>query len=157
MSELDFKKKEEELLPHLVDATFLIADPTPTRRVLQRLLSACKVKPSNIKTVDTDAEAIEQIGLLRPNVVFADHELPLKGGIELAQHHDRAVSSRHLKVFFLISDSDSAALANTIADENIDALLVRPLSLTGLKESVFAVLGRKIHPSDYMATLQEGL
>jgi tetratricopeptide (TPR) repeat protein len=154
---LTFSNRELELMEYLGGATFLIADASPTRRTIQKLLSACHIKPAQIKVAENYDVAVQEIELGRPNVVFADHELPDRGGIELMKHHDRAVSVKPLKAFFLISNSDSNILANTIADENIDGLLVRPLSLSGLKEDMFAVLSRKIHPSDYMAMLQEGM
>jgi DNA-binding NarL/FixJ family response regulator len=147
--------EEQFISDRIQNLSFLVADHTSSRRSVRKLLSYFRVKPGQIEVVEDFNTAKDLLESRKPNVVFAEYEIGGGGGMELLQQHQRITPSPGVRVFFLVTQKDSNALASTAAEQDCDAVLVKPLTFQNLEEHFIRVMKQKAQPTEYYRLIDQ--
>lgn len=141
----------------LRDAAILIVDQSSSSRpAIRKLVSALGAKTANVDVVEDFESAEETVRSRKPTVVFADFNLGKRNAIDLFQAHNQAVPDRLKSVFIVLSQDRSPATTAALAEADIDALLVRPLTYNDLQAKFLEALGPKLAPSLFLRLLEAG-
>ncbi|MGK5085249.1 tetratricopeptide repeat protein [Bdellovibrionota bacterium FG-1] len=150
------KTPEEQLYPHIQKLEFLVADPSSSRKSIRQLLSQLGAKPHQVHVVEKLGDAKELIAVKKPQVIFADYEMLGSSGFELVEIHQREVPANLPRLFFLLTSKDSNMVASSAAEDSVDAVLVKPFTFDALKTGVVDLLQKKINPTPFQKTIEEG-
>ena len=154
---MDILSPQEKVFSDSIQGfSFLIADPSASRRSIRKLLSQLLVKGNKVEMVDNYNEAIRHMEVNRPHVVFADYDLGGRISFELLDAYRKTTADYHMRSFFMIATKESSNLVSTAAEENVDAVLLKPFTFDQLKNLFMQVMTDKIKPSPYMRALEEG-
>jgi len=138
------------------DLKFLIADPSTGRKSIRKLLSDIGVKTSQVDVAEGFGDAKEILEKHKCNIVFADSSLGNKQGLELLILHKQVVPADRIRAAVYFTAKDSNSMAATVADDDVDGIIIKPFTFGILQEKIIAVLTKKIHPSPADKLLEEG-
>ncbi len=146
-----------EIGAYLANKRGLILDTSSTSRpAIRKILSSFGMKSNNIEIVESFKDAEEKINSLKPEVVFCEYELQKQTGIDLFNIFKKVQQNRMTSTFILMSDKNSPAIASQAADEDTDALIIRPFTFDDLQKNFIDVLIQKIKPSKYNEVIESG-
>lgn len=111
-----------------------------------------KINFFNCKKYDEAALLIEKT---KPRLLLSDFILDGKEAVGLLklqqQHHD--VDS---KITIFTSNEAKDAEITKIAEEDVDALFLKPISIGNFQENLLSVIQRKVQPSPYAMKIRDG-
>jgi len=152
----------EELTPEVKKLTdafkelrFLIADPSSSRKSFRALLSELRVRPNQITIAEMASDAQELTDKIRPHVIIAESTLGVQVCLELLRKQTENLPTEP-HAFFLVSTQNSNSLVTSAADENIDAVLLKPFTYGSIRDRLLEVMTQKLFPSPYTSTLRLG-
>jgi tetratricopeptide (TPR) repeat protein len=142
----------------LANARALIVDSgSSSRPVLRKMLSDLGVKVSNVSVVESFEAALQAMEAQQPSVVFTDHLLGQRTAVDIFREYSRFVPGRLSSLFIVISGDNSPVTLTTLADADVDAVLVKPLNIKDLHEKFMEVVAVKARPSQYLKVLEAGM
>ncbi|MEW6056494.1 MAG: response regulator [Bdellovibrionota bacterium] len=148
----------EKLREYLADKKALVFDySSASRATVRKILGVFQVKPGNIDAADNYQEAQEKLKTKQPQVIFCDYELGGKQtGLDFFQMVKEIYPSRLDTVFILISERNSDALASQVAEQEVDAMVVRPFTHASLEKKFLEVMSSKVAPSKAQVLIEAG-
>jgi CheY-like chemotaxis protein len=144
-------------------ATFLagsravVADTIGAARAgVGKTLIEMGMKTVNLRLVSDYATAADCIKEFKPNVVVADHVLGAHCGIDLSRMmKERGVDAQG-SLFIIVTGNASESAVAQAAEEEVDAYVLKPYTLTQFKRMIANAASAKIKPSPYQRKLTDG-
>lgn len=141
----------------MADRKALVASANATfRPFLRKMCTTLGMRTLNVDSADTFDEADEKMKSMHPQFVFADAKMGTHSGFELLAQLRAAYPSRLESFFFLISESSSPSVAARAMAEEVDGLIVPPITIERLEEAFMTALEQKMAPTDYTKCLENG-
>jgi len=154
----DPKKKENKpFLDYMGARRALIIDSSSANRsTIRKLLNNVGVKGANVDTAEDFKDASEKIEKTQPQLIFTDYDISKVCGLDLLPLQRIQYKSRLDTGFFVTSEKNSPAIASRAAEEDVDALIVRPFSYQVLEDKFIEVMKEKIVPTPYLQAIEAG-
>jgi tetratricopeptide (TPR) repeat protein len=149
-------EQEGKLKEAILKLNYLIADPTSSRKSIRSLLIQIGIKPNFIHVVEDFAEAEKTISEKKPQVVFIDETIAGERVLDLVKLQASCFNPGDAAAFFFLSSKNSNSVASNAAEDNLDAVLMKPFTFEALKNEVFDILCQKFQPTEYQKTILKG-
>lgn len=134
----------------------LIADTNAvSRSSIMKFLHSMGVPTDKIISVDNYHDATENLKKSKPDIIFAEYVIHKNSGLDLVPMHFAERANRLEASFFVISNSNSMAIAAQIAELDVDGLLIKPYTVNGLKVSFVNGISHKVKPTEYFKNLEK--
>ena len=152
------KLKDSEILANFLGAqNALIINGNPgTKRVIRQVLMEMGIKAPNVKVADTYKDGLEMLDKGKPQIVSAEYEIEGKPGLDLLTQMRGYCPSSIDGTFILVSEKNSPSIAAQAAEEEVDAFLTQPFTVTSIKNELTRVFQSKLQVTDYLKTLEKG-
>jgi CheY-like chemotaxis protein len=149
---------EQEIQTYLKESTILIVDQQSSARVgLKKTLITMGAQTHKIYSVGNFEEAESIIEDQLPRVILCDYQCNGRYGIELLQKL-RAGKYQHAdkSIFIIVTANTSQSAVAQAAEEDIDAYVLKPYTLDGLRHSIGKAILTKLRPSEYSRMIEFG-
>jgi tetratricopeptide (TPR) repeat protein len=149
--------KNAHIIKYFNGKKALIVDPVGCNRTaIKKTLLNFGFMNSDIGNVDTFELASDYIMENHPDIVFVKSMLDKNSGLELLKKHEIVCPNRLLASFFLITEDNDPATACIVLETETDGIFVTPFTVEGLENTILKSLQKKIKPSPYSRTVEEG-
>ena len=119
----------------------LVVDDSPvTRKMVRRALGLCGIEVGEVYEAADGAEALEQLGQHRVDLVLADINMPVMNGIELVERLSRDPELCTVPVV-IVATPMSQDRVEHVLDKGARAYLAKPFRPEALREVVVQILG----------------
>jgi tetratricopeptide (TPR) repeat protein len=144
----------EELMSKLKNLSFLVADPSASRKNIRTLLNQLGIKSGQVYAVDSVDETKDIIKTKKPEVIFIDKSFLDGSGCDIISLHKEAVSES-IRIVYLISSNNSNVFTNNSIEDGVDSVILKPFTMESLKNTVIETFQKKLNPTPYQKTIQE--
>ena len=128
----------------------LIVDPhLESRSVLRKSFLQLGAIKDNLLIHKNYAQAFQQLNEEKPEIVVSEFQISNHFGLDLAQLHSELITDFTKKIFFITSNHPTKEAVVDAADEQVDAFLVKPVSIKTVKRYLSRVILRKLNPTEY--------
>ncbi|MGK5086397.1 response regulator [Bdellovibrionota bacterium FG-2] len=137
----------------------IVNEGATTRAMLSKTLNELGARGDLIHLASTWQEAQELMPSVVPHIVVSDFNLGEHSGlslIELQREALKAVQAEKEGLFIIITGNTSQTAIAQAAEEEVDAYILKPFNLKGLRSALVAAVMAKIHPSEYVSLIQKG-
>ncbi|MDQ3000943.1 MAG: response regulator [Fibrobacterota bacterium] len=120
----------------------LIVDDSETVRAV--IAKAIEMSGTEVKTLFTACNGEEALGILDRewvDLVFADINMPVMGGVELVKRMKADEDTKKIPVV-IVSTEGSATRIKALMDSGIAAFLRKPFTPEGLKSTIDEIMGK---------------
>ncbi|MFZ4715710.1 MAG: response regulator [Bacteriovoracaceae bacterium] len=146
---------DKELADYLKDKSCLVVDTNSVSRTsVLKFLTSSGVHRDRIHMVDSIVEAIKELDSFKPDIVLTEYVVGRHSGIELLEKHLLIQPNRIDASFYILSQSNSMAIAAQVAELEIDGLITKPFTINGLKVTFINGLTHKVNPTKYVSKLE---
>ncbi len=150
------KISDAELAEYMKDKTCLIVDTNSVSRTsIVKFLVSIGANKDRVFVVDNVSEALEQIDRYYPDIIVTENMVGRSSGLDLLNKHLEVKKDRLKGSFFVITQSNSMAVAAEIAELEVDGLITKPFTINGLKVTFINGLAHKINPGQYFTELEK--
>ena len=155
----DQDEQEKVLKDYLSNNHVLILDSVSSGRTN---IASCLAKfggsRSRMSLIGSIADAREEIKRVKPKVIFADFMIGKESSLDLIQFQKAQFEKEGIKdtMFVLVTSNASQSAVAQAAEEDVDTFIIKPFSLDTLKKALARTVTAKLHPNDYMRTINEG-
>ncbi len=119
----------------------LVVDDSPvTRKMVRRALGLCGIEVGEVYEAADGAEALEQLGQHRVDLVLADINMPVMNGIELVERMSRDPELCTVPVV-IVATPMSQDRVEFVLDKGARAYLAKPFRPEALRDVVVQILG----------------
>lgn len=125
------------------------------RSSIMKFLHSMGMPADRIHSHDNFKDGEETIKKLYPDIVFTEYNIHKQHGTELIPFHLEAKQNRLDGSFFVISSSNSMAVAAQIAELEVDGLIIKPFNINSLKDVFLNGIAHKVTPNEYFVELEK--
>lgn len=148
--------EDKDIKTYLSHKSALIADTNAvSRSSIMKFLHSMGMPSDRITSVDNFHDAQEAIQKYNPDIIFAEYVIQKNSGIELVPLHFAEKPNRLEASFYIISNSNSMAIAAQIAELDVDGLITKPYTVNGLKVCFINGIAHKVKPTEYFQNLEK--
>lgn len=148
--------EEKDVKVYLSSKSALIADTNAvSRSSIMKFLHSMGIATDKIISVDNYHDAAEGLVKYKPDIIFAEYIIQKNSGLELVPMHFNEKPNRLEASIFIISSSNSMAIAAQIAELDVDGLITKPYTGNGLKVCFLNGISHKVKPSEYFKNLEK--
>jgi len=143
---------------YLSDKKVLIADTgTASRASIFNIMKAMGAQAQNITMANNYENAEEFIVKSKPHVVLVDYDLGSRSGLELLriQREQRPQETKNCLFIVVTGNSSQSAVARS-CEEDIDAFVLKPYTMEGMRGIITQAALLKIEPSQYQLSIDRG-
>ena len=134
----------------------IVSTQTAAARAVRTFILQMGAKPDLVAMSPDFAEAKKNLITNPTHFLVTDLLLGSDAGLELIDIQESKFENR-LDVASMIMCSDpSSSVSGMIASSNVDAVLIKPFNLNGLKTAISQALENKVNPSPYWTKLEQG-
>ena len=145
--------KRELFRKYIAQKRVLIVDRSSVSRVrLSHELVELGADLTRIALAETYDAAIAEMKRLKPAIVLTEYHLGNRLGIELLREVPRAADSLHV----IVSGSSRQSIVAHAADEDVDALIIKPFSKGALAAALVNSAMKFLAPSAYIEMISSG-
>jgi two-component system, chemotaxis family, chemotaxis protein CheY len=120
----------------------LVVDDSETvRAVVCKAIEMAGVPVKTLLTATNGQEALEILGREWVDLVFADINMPVMGGLEMIRLMQADVDMKDISVIVL-STEGSATRINILLESGVKAFLRKPFTPESLKTTIESVMGK---------------
>jgi tetratricopeptide (TPR) repeat protein len=135
----------------------IVADPSSVARsAIAQCLNSLGARTSNIVLVSNFDEAQHQISRLKPHLIIAEYDLGKRCGLELLQMQRTERPDGRDSLFILVTGNTSQTAVANSAEEDVDTFVLKPFTLSKLKELILRAAVLKIRPPAYVVEIERG-
>lgn len=147
---------DKDVKLYLSSKSCLIADTNAvSRSSIMKFLHSMGMPSDKIYSVDNYIDAEGTLLKSRPDIIFAEYVIHKNSGLDLVPHHFNEKPNRLDASFFVISSSNSMAIAAQIAELDVDGLITKPYTVNGLKVCFLNGISHKVKPTEYFQNLEK--
>jgi tetratricopeptide (TPR) repeat protein len=156
MAMSDFAKFDPvKMETFLQGASVLIIDSNSmSRPVIRKLMSALGARTANVIVAEGLEEARERISALRPSIVLCEYRVDDSTALELFDLFKANAPDRLRSAFIVLADGNSPALWASIAESEVDGLLLRPFTYNDLQKCFVDTVAPKVEPTTYLKLVE---
>ena len=143
---------------YLSAAHILIVDQSPSIRIgLKKALTDMGANSQQIYLAGTITAAELILQENKPRIVLCDYQIDGTYGLDLIQKQREIYhQEKNLCLFFLVTSNTSQSAVAQAAEEDVDAYILKPYTIDGLRSSIARAILSKIEPSDYFKLIEDG-
>lgn len=135
----------------------LIADQSAsTRSTIARVLIEMGAKSLDFVVAPNYEAAIKGIQAHKPPIIFCDYDLGEQNGLSLIDEQRELVPHNKDSLVVLVTSNASELAIAEAADQDIDAYLLKPITLATLTAYVFQAIQGKLKPTKYQHAIMAG-
>ncbi len=150
-------RNEAKIIEFLESAKVLIVDKsTSSRTRLGKTMLDLGCKMNNIHKVGHLEEAQNYIKSNKPDLVLSDFTVIGGSGFDLFQSLRALEPETEKTVFVLITSNISQSAVAKAAEEDVDAFIIKPYTITSLKHNLMSAIDNKLFPTEYHQKIEEG-
>lgn len=150
-------KKEKLFKEFLATGDILIVDKSSaSRRRLTKTVVDMGGKRNQVHSVAHFSEAIEVINTKKPKLVLSDYEVNGGSGFDLFKHYRETYPEEKKSVLILVTSNISQSAVAKAAEEDVDSFIIKPYTVSSLEKSLIGTVVSKLHPSEYVKTIEKG-
>lgn len=148
----------EAFRKYLENRKILIADASASARSgLFKVFAELGAKSNQITLVNSFKQAAEQIAAIKPHIVVAEYELGRRCGLDLLQTQRIQMPEESKQMLFIVATGNTSQTAVArAAEEDIDAYILKPFTVEGVRKTVMRAALMKISPPQYLVKIDEG-
>lgn len=120
----------------------LVVDDSETVRAV--IAKAIEMSGTEVKSLFTAANGEEALGILDRewvDLVFADINMPVMGGVEMVKRMKAGDDTKQIPVV-IVSTEGSATRIKSLMDAGVKAFLRKPFTPEGLKSTIDGIMGK---------------
>lgn len=120
----------------------LVVDDSETVRAV--IAKAIEMSGTDVKSLFTASNGEEALGILDRewvDLVFADINMPVMGGVEMVKRMMAGEDTRQIPVV-IVSTEGSATRIKSLMDAGVKAFLRKPFTPEGLKSTIDGIMGK---------------
>jgi tetratricopeptide (TPR) repeat protein len=152
------KKKaptDKELAEYLKNKSCMVVDGNSVSRTsILNFLTTIGLTRDKIHMIDNVKQAMDVMEVNKVEVVITEYMVGKQSGMELLEKHLQIHPNRVEASFFVLSQSNSMAIAAQMAELEVDGLIVKPFTMNALKETLVIGFTEKINPTQYISQLE---
>jgi two-component system chemotaxis response regulator CheY len=118
----------------------LVDDSRTVKAVITKALQMSGLALGTLFNAGNGREGLEVLRKEKVDLVFADINMPVMGGVEMVEEMKRDAALRAIPIV-VISTEGSAVRIQDLKDKGVDAFLRKPFAPEALKKTVESVLG----------------
>jgi two-component system, chemotaxis family, chemotaxis protein CheY len=120
----------------------LVVDDSETvRAVIAKAIEMSGTAVKSLFTAGNGQEALEILDREWVDLVFADINMPVMGGMELVKRMKEGADTKSIPVV-IVSTEGSATRIKTLMDSGIAAFIRKPFTPEGLKSTIDGIMGK---------------
>ncbi len=125
----------------------LIVDDMRSMRLSIRNMFKQLCIGSNVRHAENGREALKMLNDRSFDLALIDWSMPVMNGVELLNHIRNSKGLRDMPVIMITAEADREIIAN-VAETEIDAYLLKPLTMKALEEKVKIAIYSANHPDE---------
>jgi DNA-binding response OmpR family regulator len=148
---------ELKLFKEFLDGgTIFIVDENPaSSRRLTDVLTRMGARSTDIHRFDLLEDAENKLSEIMPRLVICDYQVGPFSGLDFFQTVREKDPDSYKSAFVIVtSNLDQAAVARA-AEEDVDAYIIKPYNMEGIKKTLLTTFEKKVHPSKYMECIAQ--
>ena len=150
-------KKQDLFKEFLSLGDILIADKSSaSRRRLTKTLVDMGANRSRINSVAHFSEAVDFVSAKKPKLILSDYELNGGSGFDLFKKSREEFPDEKKMVMILVTSNISQSAVAKAAEEDVDTFIIKPYTVQSLEKSLVNTVTGKLHPSEYVKTIEAG-
>lgn len=147
---------DKEISQFLNNQKALIVEPSNAfYSVIQSCLTSYGMSAENILFAGSYQDATLILKEVRPQILVTEYSLGKFFGLSLVEMHGEYYDSSSRISIMVTKESSDNAVAEA-AEEQLDAYIVKPFSISDFKTRLLEVIKRKMYPSDYSHKINVG-
>lgn len=144
---------EAELKSFLATRRIVIAESgASSGRSVRKFLMQYGAKSDSTFICETYEQAKNEIAAKPTHLLFSDFAL----GLDLVALQESRFPNRAEVASVILGVDPSSDAMGTIAEANVDAMLIKPFNFQTFKDALFQALANKVKPSQYWVSLENG-
>jgi CheY-like chemotaxis protein len=150
-------KKQKLFKEYLEQGDIMIVDKSSaSRRRLVKTLVDMGAKRAQVHSVAHYSEAIEVINSKKPKMILSDFEVNGGSGFDLFKEYRLKYPDDKKSVLILVTSNISQSAVAKAAEEDVDTFIIKPYTVQSLGKSLVNTVIGKLHPSEYVQTIEKG-
>jgi CheY-like chemotaxis protein len=149
-------KLDQDVSQFLNNEIALIVEPSSAFfSVIQSCLNGFGMSSAKILSANSYSDAVLLIKEHKPKILITEYTIGKHFGLSLVEKHGEIYDSLSRISIMVTKESSDNAVAEA-AEEQLDAYIVKPFSMSDLKSRLLDVIKRKMYPSVYFQKIREG-
>ncbi len=151
------KKAEEQNLAEFLKSARIVISVTPASsgRELRKLFLKIGALPNQVIATENFEEAKKEVSSSPTHIFIVEMDFGEKSGLDLIEYQEKNFKNRSEIATIVVTSGPSNASIGMMAEANVDAVLLRPLTFDNFKQAVDQALENKMSPSPYWRLLEE--
>ncbi len=150
------KVEDQKLVEFMKSARIVISiNPSSNGRDLRKLFLKLGALPNQVIATENFEDAKKEVSSYPTHIFIADIDFGEKSGLDLIEYQEKNFKNRIDIATIMVSSGPSNASIGMMAEANVDAVLLRPLTFDNFKRAVDQALENKVNPSPYWRLLEE--
>ncbi len=145
---------------HLKKKSILIVNEgATTRAMLSKTFNELGARGDLIHLASSWEEAQEVIPLVVPRIIVSDFNLGARSGLSLIEFQREMLKGAGAEkegLFIIITGNTSQTAIAQAAEEEVDAYILKPFNLNGLRAALVSAVLAKVNPSEYVKLIEKG-
>lgn len=122
----------------------IVDDSSTTRAVIKRTINMAQIPTDNIYEAGNGAEALALLEQFKVDLVLADLNMPVMGGVEMTQKMRKNSAMKDIPVIVVSSESMEKKIA-LLRAQGVKGYIKKPFTPEQIRDVVLEVIGGAVH------------
>lgn len=122
----------------------IVDDSSTTRAVIKRTINMAQIPTENIYEAGNGAEALALLEQFKVDLVLADLNMPVMGGVEMTQKMRKNPALKDIPVIVVSSESMEKKIA-LLRAQGVKGYIKKPFTPEQIRDVVLEVIGGAVH------------
>lgn len=122
----------------------IVDDSSTTRAVIKRTINMAQIPTENIYEAGNGAEALTLMEQFKVDLVLADLNMPVMGGVEMTQKMRKNPALKDIPVIVVSSESMEKKIA-LLRAQGVKGYIKKPFTPEQIRDVVLEVIGGAVH------------
>jgi two-component system chemotaxis response regulator CheY len=122
----------------------IVDDSSTTRAVIKRTINMAQIPTENIYEAGNGAEALALLEQFKVDLVLADLNMPVMGGVEMTQKMRKNPAFKDIPVIVVSSESMEKKIA-LLRAQGVKGYIKKPFTPEQIRDVVLEVIGGAVH------------